>query len=82
LTRETFADAGYWIALLGPDDDLHAIAIRLSEELDASPLVTTDGVLAEVLTFFCAAGENSRRAAAGLARDCLSDPDVNVVPLD
>jgi predicted nucleic acid-binding protein len=82
VTGETFADAGYWIALLSPDDDLHASAVRLSAELGSTPLVTTDSVLGEVLTFFCETGERSRRAAADLAWDCLGDPGVHVVPVD
>lgn len=82
MSTETFADTGYWIALLAPDDDLHGIAVRLSQELGSTPLVTSDAVLGEVLTFFSATGATSRRAAADLVRDCLDDASIVTVPVD
>ena len=82
MTRETFADAGNWIALLSPDDDLHPSAVRLSEEPGDASLVTTDAVLGEVLAFFSGTRANSRQAAAGLARDCLANEGVETIPTD
>lgn len=50
--RTVFADTGYWIALLNPQDDLHAIATHLSKPLDPDHIVTSEGVLTEVLNDF------------------------------
>ncbi|MBV9507992.1 MAG: type II toxin-antitoxin system VapC family toxin [Acidobacteriia bacterium] len=44
------------------------------------PIVTTDEVLAEYLTFFAGAHENMRRKALINAHSILQNPGVRVVP--
>jgi len=39
-----FADAGYWIALFNPRDQLHAKAITVSTTLQGRPIVTSSTV--------------------------------------
>ena len=39
--RTVFADTGYWVALLNPQDDLHAIATNLSKTLYPVHIVTS-----------------------------------------
>lgn len=45
-----FADTGYWIAVLLPDDHLHGRATAMAAAYGASAVVTTQMVLVEVLT--------------------------------
>jgi predicted nucleic acid-binding protein len=47
-----FADTFYWIALAGSTDSAHQRALTFTDERATSPIVTTDEVLTEYLTFF------------------------------
>lgn len=47
--EDRFADTGYWVALLNPNDPLHARAIEASNALGKFRLVTTEMVLDELL---------------------------------
>ena len=44
-----FADTGYWIALLNPDDALHQKARNLTISLKNVPIVTSEMVFTELL---------------------------------
>lgn len=70
-----FADTFYWIALTDSGDNAHARAMRIADDI-----VTTDEVLTEYLTFFCAAPEFIRREVALAVKDILEDPTVKVIP--
>ena len=75
-----FADTFYWIALADFTDSAHRRALALTSERADSPLVTTDEVLAEYLTFFATAPEPMRRKAVTNTQHILEDPGVQVVP--
>jgi len=75
-----FADTFYWIALVDLTDSAHQGALTISSERADSPIVTTDEVLAEYLTFFAMAPEQMRRKAVTNAQRILDDPGVQVVP--
>jgi predicted nucleic acid-binding protein len=75
-----FADTFYWIALADFNDSAHARALALASERADLPIVTTDEVLAEYLTFFATAPEPMRRKALTNARHILEDPGVRVIP--
>lgn len=80
--REVFVDSAHYIALLNRRDQLHERAIRTVLSLYAEPdvsFVTTDSVLAEVLTHQSAFGPGTREAAATLVDDLSTDPRVTVV---
>ena len=51
-----FADTFYWIALTDSADEFHIRAREVKRDI-----VTTDEVLTEYLTFFCAVPEFIRR---------------------
>ena len=68
---EYFADSWYFIAVANRFDAHHAAARRLEAAVDRSRIVTHDGVLSEVLTYFSGAGAFSRQQAAAMARDAL-----------
>jgi predicted nucleic acid-binding protein len=75
-----FADTFYWIALADFTDSAHQRALDLTCERVDTPIVTTDEVLAEYLTFFATASEPMRRKAVTNAQHILEDPGVQVVP--
>src|SRR5580658_5080416 len=75
-----FADTFYWIALADFNGSAHPRALALASERADVPIVTTDEVLAEFLTFFATAPEPMRRKALTNARRILEDPGVRVVP--
>jgi predicted nucleic acid-binding protein len=75
-----FADTFYWVALADFADSAHKRALALTAERRYAPIVTTDEVLAEYLTFFATAPEPMRRKAVINARRILDDPGVRVVP--
>jgi predicted nucleic acid-binding protein len=70
-----FADTFYWIAVTLPGDSAHARASQVTDDI-----VTTEEVLTEYLTFFCAAPEHMRREVAANVEAVLSDPGVLIVP--
>ena len=78
--KKVFADADYLIALLNPRERLHARAQAASEHAGKVRLLTTQMVLAEVLAFYSDKGAAMRMAAATLASNLSSDPNVTVIP--
>jgi predicted nucleic acid-binding protein len=73
--KVVFADTFYWIALTVPGDAAYARANQVTNDV-----VTTEEVLTEYLTFFCAAPEYLRRDVAANVEAMLSDPGVRIIP--
>lgn len=78
--RIVFADTGYWVALLNPQDDLHATAVKLSQDLHPVQIITSDVVLTEVLNDFSKRGEYFRSLALTLIKELRKNPHVEIVP--
>jgi predicted nucleic acid-binding protein len=78
--KSVLADAGYWIALLNPRDQLHIKAKTVSASLGPVWIVTSEMVLAEVLNYFATKGSELRRAAVVLVEKLQSNPNVIIVP--
>ncbi len=76
-----FADSGFWIALLDPDDDLHPYAMTRFVTHEDDDIVTSQMVLLEVLAFFSNDGAASREDASALVRRILNSADIEVVPM-
>jgi predicted nucleic acid-binding protein len=74
-----FADAGYWIALFNPRDQLHAKAITVSTTLQGRPIVTSQMVLTEFLNHYAALGQPFRQRAVQVVHSLQDDADVEVV---
>jgi predicted nucleic acid-binding protein len=70
-----FADTFYWIALTLPGDSAYARAQQINDDI-----VTTEEVLTEYLTFFCAAPEYLRREVTANVEEILIDPGVRIIP--
>jgi predicted nucleic acid-binding protein len=75
-----FADTFYWIALTDLTDSAHQRAMTLTVERTDSPIVTTNEVLGEYLTFFATTSEQMRRKAVTNVQRILENPGVRVVP--
>ena len=78
--RTLFADSGYWIAIMYPDDQLHRRAREIAAGLAPIQLVTSQMVLAEALNFISDLGEFRRRFASELVQRLQSDPNVEIIP--
>jgi uncharacterized protein len=65
------ADTFFWIALTDDNDSAHRRAMELAAELAETPIVTTDEVVVEFLTFFASGSASMRRKALGNARYIL-----------
>jgi len=75
-----FADAGYWIALFNPRDQLHARAITISQALRGRPVVTSQMVLVEFLNHYAALGQPFRQRAVQVVRSLHGNADVEIIP--
>jgi predicted nucleic acid-binding protein len=64
--REVFVDTSFFVAILNPKDRMHQRAERVGRSLGRVPLVTTDGVLTEVL--HCSQPGPGRRTAGSRAK--------------
>lgn len=77
--KTVFADAGYWIAILNPTDDLRAKAASLSNALEPFQIVTTEMVFTEVLNSFSKRESSFRRVAAQFVRRSFDNPKIEIV---
>ena len=73
----TFADTSYYLALVNPDDEFHALASEITPELDG-PMVTTAWVLTELANALRRGPDRS--LAVRLIRKCHVDPRVTIIP--
>lgn len=78
--RVVFADTGYWVARLNPNDNLHPKSTHLSKTMYPVYIVTSEVVLTEVLNDFSKRGEYFRDLAIELIRDLRANPNVRIVP--
>lgn len=77
--RQVYADTAYWEAISNPRDSLHAAAVKASEEIGNSRIVTSDAVLAEFLNLASKYG-NYREIASSTVRKILDDANTDVEP--
>jgi len=78
--KTVFADAGYWIAILNPADDLYVKAVNLSNALEPFQIVTSEMVFTEVLNSFSRRESAFRQAAAQFVERSLGNPQIEVIP--
>jgi predicted nucleic acid-binding protein len=75
--KVVFADTGYWVAVLDPQDDLNAKARATSSNLGKTRILTTEMVLDELLAALSGVPE---RGFAIRGVDAMrTDPNVEVV---
>jgi uncharacterized protein len=78
--KTVFADTGYWIALLDPQDTLHSRAIQCSKSLSQVTIYTSEMVLTEFLNHFAKRGEFLRRAATSFIYALQKNPAMITTP--
>jgi predicted nucleic acid-binding protein len=74
-----FADTGFWIALLDPQDNMHQRAKTLTGSLSSAKIVTSEMVLTEVLNAFSARGEFLKRSVVTFIQGVYQNKNVDVI---
>ncbi|NJK70086.1 MAG: type II toxin-antitoxin system VapC family toxin [Microcoleus sp. SU_5_3] len=77
--RKVFADTGYWIALLNPNDSLHQKARDITTSLKGVPIVTSEMVFTELLNAFSGKGSFYRQKAVKFIEHSFDNPEIEVV---
>jgi predicted nucleic acid-binding protein len=77
--RTIFADAGYWIAILNPADDLRTLAVNCSNSLEPFQILTSEMVFTEVLNSFSKQNSAFRKAAAQFVKQSFDNPKIEVI---
>ena len=77
--KVVFADAGYWIAALDEDDQLHHAARRIVSNLGQHRIITTEMTLVEALNHMSGLGEYKRRLAYNGVSSIRTNPNVEIV---
>ncbi|MCU0544024.1 MAG: PIN domain-containing protein [Oscillatoriaceae cyanobacterium Prado104] len=77
--RKVFADTGYWIALLNPNDSLHQKARDITTSLKGVPIVTSEMVFTELLNAFSGKGSFYRQKAVKFIEHSFENPEIEVV---
>ena len=79
--RKVFADTGYWIALLNPNDELHIKAKSVTASLLPNVrIVTSEMVFTELLNGFSKQGSILKKAAVSLINKSFSSPNIDIIP--
>ena len=79
MSAAVFADTFYWISLTILDDASHSRAAAFDSAPHRPSIITTEEVLAELLTFFGGKGSFLRRKAVAVTRGILADVSIRVV---
>ena len=74
-----FADTQFFIALINPRDQWHKRALEVEANLVEPFFVTTEGILTEVLTFFCEYSAEARIKAAATVELILNEANTEVI---
>lgn len=77
--KTVFADTFFWIATLHPGDQWRRVVESAAASLEGVLVVTTEGLLVEVLSFVSGMGSAARTGAADLVRRLGRDPLVEVI---
>jgi predicted nucleic acid-binding protein len=78
--RIVFADTGYWIALLDPQDTLHHNAVSLSISIAQAKIYTSEMVLTEVLNHSSKRGTFLKQAVVALIQSTQKSPAIEITP--
>ena len=76
---EVFADTVFWYGRLNPEDPWRRAAQRATDNLSDATIVTTEGVLSEMLALAARPQTMLRRQALDLVRDLQRDEGVIVI---
>ena len=76
---EAFIDTSFVIALTNKSDQYHAQALKLAQQFDKLPLITTDAVLLEIGN---ALARNFKNAGIEIIEHFLTSDEVEVINLN
>ena len=79
-TVEVFADTVYWFGLVNPRDPWHSSARRAREALGGTTVVTTEGVLSELLALASRPQTPVRRDAVELVMSLQRSSEHIIIP--
>lgn len=74
-----FVDTHYFVASFQETDQWHTQVVQTESKIVGRFLVTTDGILVEVLNYFSDFGPTTRRKVSQLIHEILSDNDFSVI---
>jgi uncharacterized protein len=77
--KKIFADTGYWIGLLNPNDELHSKARQITISMMSIRIVTSEMVFTELLNAFSAKGNSYRQKAVMFIKHSLANPEMEVI---
>jgi predicted nucleic acid-binding protein len=77
--KQIFADTFYWIALLNPKDDWHQIALNYAHNCINDQLITTDGIIDEILNYASCRGTIMRQKALLMCTQMLREKTIQVI---
>ena len=80
MPTPVFVDSSQYIAFLNEGDDLHEAAAEAAKLLTNVPLVTTEGILVEVLNFLSKFGPYHRLQAVAMVDTLRSEPGLLIEP--
>lgn len=75
-----FADTWYWAGLFNKNDQHHADAQALKKKAGATPIVTSQFVLMELLGMCSKRGDEVRRACCTFVKGLNKIPNLTVIP--
>ncbi|WP_254568604.1 type II toxin-antitoxin system VapC family toxin [Oscillatoria sp. HE19RPO] len=77
--KRVFGDTFYWIALLNPRDNWHQVALNYAHNYPEVPIITTDGVIDEILAYAASKGSLMRQKGLALCLQMRREPSIEVI---
>jgi len=77
--KPVFADTFYWIALLNPRDNWHQSVLNYTYNHPNQKIITTDGIVEEVLNYASSRGFIMKQKALLLYKKMLQEPNIEVI---
>lgn len=77
--KPVFGDTFYWIALLNPKDDWHQAVLTYAYNYPHQKIITTDGIIEEVLNYASSRGFVMKQKALLLYKKMLQEPNIEVI---
>ena len=77
--KRVFGDTFYWIALLNPRDNWHKVALNYAQNHPDIPIITTDGVIDEILAYAASKGSLMRQKGLALCLQMRREQTIEVI---
>jgi predicted nucleic acid-binding protein len=76
---DVYADSGYWIALLNPNDQWNQSAVLATQQIQGRRIITSEMVLVEFLNGVARFGPQVRRHAVNATQRLYNNPNIEIV---